>query len=867
MTHPRRLFVVTALTAVLVNCSEAPPGGGQGDDGDDIPETPWDTSMKVSDPIVLTGVLAADGVRILAAEEQNVVYVSLPDSAVPNGARAYVRRVGDELPFIINMKNGGFDPVAVRAEPADSVEIVVKSLSGSTVYSTKKPVNPSRPPIVVRTWPPRKKSDTPVNASIVIVFSEPIDENTVNANSVRLMRGQTQVDADVSFVEGDGTTMVIDPTTSLLPNRQHRIVIGTGVTDDDGQSVESQMVIGFATGTSSLGAPDHIYVTPDSSFLLVGQTYQLTARVFDANGNVLPDQTVTWDNFDPSLVSITPSGLVTALATESGQTWGNADLSARVGDVSYPVNIIVVPVPASIEITSPSTSVALGDTLAFEVITRDASGSRIFPPLTVTTSNAAVAKVDVPAERQMVAHAFRTLRPVAEGSTTITVRAGSVSATMDFTVAPPRAVDKVRVAPAAIELAPSELTRLTAWLWDANGVEIQGRTVSWTSSNTGVATVDASGAVTSVSIGTATITAARDGKIGSASITVTSDPVLRFASVNAMSPAGRICGVTTTADAYCWGRVPLGDGDFSVEQKTRPTLVRGGFDFASIQARGCGTTTSRDLLCWTSGVPVRVNLPVALTLVSMGEGHFCGLDSSGKAYCWGNNFLGQLGDGSQTNRADPTAVSGNLTFTTIQASASFTCGLTTASDAYCWGTNSDGRLGSGSGSTSPATVPTLVAGGHKFSQLSAGLNHVCGVTQSGAAYCWGQNFNGKLGDGTEVNSNVPVAVTGGRTFASISAGGTHTCALTTDGSAYCWGNNFAGQLGVNSAELCGSTACSRQPVAVQGSLAFERLATGAFETCGITPTARLYCWGQNFVGQLGDGTFTNRSAPTPVARP
>jgi alpha-tubulin suppressor-like RCC1 family protein len=88
-----------------------------------------------------------------------------------------------------------------------------------------------------------------------------------------------------------------------------------------------------------------------------------------------------------------------------------------------------------------------------------------------------------------------------------------------------------------------------------------------------------------------------------------------------------------------------------------------------------------------------------------------------------------------------------------------------------------------------------VVGGLTFATVSAGGNHTCGVTTEGAAYCWGYNNEGQLGNGTSGRRTSPVAVAGGLTFATVGAGTFHTCGIATEGAAHCWGFNFYGQLG------------------------------------------------------------------------
>jgi alpha-tubulin suppressor-like RCC1 family protein len=185
-----------------------------------------------------------------------------------------------------------------------------------------------------------------------------------------------------------------------------------------------------------------------------------------------------------------------------------------------------------------------------------------------------------------------------------------------------------------------------------------------------------------------------------------------------------------------------------------------------------------------------------------------------------------------------------------------TCGLMTVGAAFCWGANESGQIGDGR--TGRATAPTAVVGGMTFTQLAAGNGHTCGLTPAGAAYCWGLNVVGQLGDGSTTNRFTPTEVAGGVIFASLTAGDAHTCGLTAGGDAYCWGGNADGQLGD------GSTGNRLQPTAVAGDVTFALLTGGAVHTCGVTATGEGYCWGNNEYGQLGDGTTARRLQPTPV---
>ena len=205
----------------------------------------------------------------------------------------------------------------------------------------------------------------------------------------------------------------------------------------------------------------------------------------------------------------------------------------------------------------------------------------------------------------------------------------------------------------------------------------------------------------------------------------------------------------------------------------------------------------------------------------------------------------------------------------MSAGYAHTCAVTSAGAAYCWGSNGYGQLGDSS--FADATLPVAVRGGFKFVTLTTGFQHSCGLTPSGDAYCWGDNQVGQLGDTTVAQSSVPNPVAGGFTFARLSAGGSHTCGLTTGGVARCWGLDANGQLGGAPTHTCvGATAsgpCSPVPQLVTGGYRFAEISAGTQHTCAIATDARVFCWGLNSNGQLGSASMADGTGPVRLGPP
>ena len=259
------------------------------------------------------------------------------------------------------------------------------------------------------------------------------------------------------------------------------------------------------------------------------------------------------------------------------------------------------------------------------------------------------------------------------------------------------------------------------------------------------------------------------GQLGNGTTDQASSPVRVSSSlVFRTISAGRrqTCGITAAGDAYCWGEGPIGSG--SAEQSLNPVKVFGGLQFASLETGG---------------------------------EHTCGVTDNGEAYCWGRNFAGQLGDGTTIDRLLPTRVASEQQFVTIAVGKSsagnghhpFTCATTASQEVYCWGFNDLGQLGNGTQTHS--VLPVRVSGERVFDSVSAGFYSACGLS-GGRAYCWGSNFAGRLGVGhTAPAVTTPTEVVDGHAFQSIPAGEGHRCGLTGAGAAYCWGYNRVGMLG------------------------------------------------------------------------
>ena len=440
---------------------------------------------------------------------------------------------------------------------------------------------------------------------------------------------------------------------------------------------------------------------------------------------------------------------------------------------------------ASVKITPAFKGIVVGGSYGLSATVKDAAGRTLYGrTVTWSSSNTAAATVTVPAGTS----GFATIQGVGTGTTILTAA----------TPAPEIQI----LAQETLAVASPTFTSIDAGNYATCGLTAAGATWCWGMID--FATGAGSGA------------------------TVTSPVLLAAPAFTRVSVGGsHMCGVTAAHEAWCMGQNfygQLGTGDSTAGNTFR--LVLGSLNFGIVVAGYVNT---------------------------------CGITTGGALLCWGANSSGLLGIGTTSPVRIPTAVQWNQLAADVDTWSDHTCAVTPAGAAYCWGSNTYGELGNGTATAGPTTTPQIVGGGLTFYSVTAGGIHTCGTTTVQTAWCWGNGVSGELGNGANtVTNSAPVAVSGGLTFQSVRSSFDFSCGRTVAGAAYCWGGNSLGQLGNGT-----SGGTSNVPVAVQGGLTFSQITVGGSYACGLSGGS-TWCWGYNIFGQLGDGSTTTRTAPVKV---
>ena len=370
------------------------------------------------------------------------------------------------------------------------------------------------------------------------------------------------------------------------------------------------------------------------------------------------------------------------------------------------------------------------------------------------------------------------------------------------------------------------------------------------------------------------------------------------------------CALLRAGNIFCWGsniNGQLGNGQIGNEREDDivfsevPVEVVGIDDATAIAEGGwhtCALRQTGEVFCWGSNwdgqlgngrstgdprdnsedspLPVKVLDESDVTTIEAGGLHSCALHKDGTITCWGSNPYGELGNGQSTGDRDDTSADSAVPVKVVDISDATaiavggwnSCALHRTGEVSCWGSNSFGELGNGQSTGDPddtstdSAVPVKVLGISDATAIEVGGWHVCALHRTGEVSCWGRNRRDELGNGESPGerqlSDVPVKVLGISDATAIAAGGDHTCALHRDGTMSCWGSNSHGELGngQSTSNPLDTSADSPVPVKVLGISDATAITAGGSHSCALLRTDEVACWGENRLGQLGNGEST-----------
>jgi alpha-tubulin suppressor-like RCC1 family protein len=313
------------------------------------------------------------------------------------------------------------------------------------------------------------------------------------------------------------------------------------------------------------------------------------------------------------------------------------------------------------------------------------------------------------------------------------------------------------------------------------------------------------------------------------------------------------CAVRPGGTVECWG--DNNSGDLGIGNFTGPQTCQGG--------NACSPS------------PVTVSNLSGATSVGTGFLYACAILAGGNVECWGHNAANVLANndtnGPQTCGTNggcstvPFAIAGVSNATQLATGGIFACALIANGTIECWGAGGAGQLGNGSAGFPPG--PVQVQGITNAVAVSAGFEDACALLATGVVECWGNNQVGQIGNGTFDNqANAPVPVPGITSAVAVGVGLDVACAVLANGTVQCWGNNAGGQLGIGTnsgPQTCTGTACSTTPVTVSGLTNAVAVSIDQ-HACALLSNGTIACWGDNSVGELGDGTLTTHLAPEVV---
>ncbi|NVB37152.1 RCC1 repeat-containing protein [Pseudenhygromyxa sp. WMMC2535] len=372
------------------------------------------------------------------------------------------------------------------------------------------------------------------------------------------------------------------------------------------------------------------------------------------------------------------------------------------------------------------------------------------------------------------------------------------------------------------------------------------------------------------------------------------------------------CVLRGNGTVACWGANGSGQlGDGSLDDRSKPVTVQGLSDAVELalgERHSCARRRGGAVVCWGandsgqlgSGHDTDTRKPVSVrgledaVAIASGDKHSCALRKGGAVVCWGANADGQLGNLTRKSWTEPAPIRGLADAVGLAAGARHSCARRSNGGVICWGANDSGQLGDGTtkGHERPSSVvnlpaviglaaagsrtcafnsqallcwgddgagktssrPVKLAAGSQndpIAEVALGDSHGCMRHRSGLARCWGDNRDGRLGDGSFQSRSQPVSVVGLGDAKDLALGEQHSCALRTSGAVVCWGSDAKGALGQGESEQDGADDRSgaRRVLGVRDAV---DLGSGDGFSCAVSKTGAVLCWGRNDQGQLGD---------------
>lgn len=353
-------------------------------------------------------------------------------------------------------------------------------------------------------------------------------------------------------------------------------------------------------------------------------------------------------------------------------------------------------------------------------------------------------------------------------------------------------------------------------------------------------------------------------------------------AVEVVAGGDHTCARKADNTLWCWGSNTQGQVGDGTTVKTKPspvyvsTLGNSVGGVTAGQWHACARKGDGTLWCWGRGAygqlgngttspttsPVQVtSLGTGVVDVAAGENHTCARKGDGTLWCWGDNWAGQVGDGTPPGlKASPVQVTALGTgVVEVATGGNHTCARKNDGTLWCWGFNGSAQYGNGTYTSQPSPIQ-ITAFGTSVAEISAGYSHTCARKGDGTLWCAGANNDGQLGDGTASTKTSPVLVTAlGTTVVEVDAGYSHTCARKGDGTVWCWGFNWTGAVGDGT--WIGPRLSPIQ-VAALGTTAVE-VSAGYGHTCARKADSTLWCWGLNSNGQVGEGTVKGSTCTGP----